>query len=204
MLFKTLEFLRINLNDYINEVTNANPLAEFVRLGNIAYADDDPDTQAADEREMVYISLVNIEEEFTKKNHPVYKKNLNGTVDYKNPPVFINLYGLITANHKDYNLALQRLSQVMSYFQSNSKFTFNSAPVQDSGISFTFDDIEKSKFEVALDLFTLTFEQVNHLWGSLGGKQVPFVLYKIRLIEIVDELILSKGGVITEIHQSAS
>jgi hypothetical protein len=40
---------------------------------------------------------------------------------------------------------------------------------------------------------------VNHLWGSLGGKQQPFLLFKVRQVEIDANRMLQGGGRITEI-----
>ncbi len=41
-----------------------------------------------------------------------------------------------------------------------------------------------NELKLNIELYTLTFEQINHLWGSLGGKQVPFAMYKVRLVRI--------------------
>jgi len=30
-------------------------------------------------------------------------------------------------------------------------------------------------------------EQVNHLWATLGGKYLPSVLYKVRMLTIEDD-----------------
>jgi len=54
-----------------------------------------------------------------------------------------------------------------------------------------------------LDLFSLTFEQINHLWGSLGGKQVPFVLYRARLLSLTAKEIKETGAPITDISISS-
>jgi hypothetical protein len=43
---------------------------------------------------------------------------------------------------------------------------------------------ELAGVRVIVELQSLTFEQVNHLWGSLGGKQVPFALYRARLVSL--------------------
>jgi hypothetical protein len=50
-----------------------------------------------------------------------------------------------------------------------------------------------------MELYTLTFEQINHLWGSLGGKQMPFVMYKLRLIALTDRTIVREVPLIEEI-----
>ena len=203
MLFRALEFTRINLNNYINEILDNDQGSQetYVLLGNIANTQDLSTTPNTDEREMVYISLVNVEEEYSLKNERAYHKNLNGSIDYQNPPVYANLYVLFSANHTDYNVALQRLSQVMAFFQGKNKFTFSSAPVAESGVGFTFTEEERNNFKLSFDLYTLTFEQINHLWGSLGGKAVPFVLYKVRLVEIEHEVKQRGGQIITEIIQ---
>jgi hypothetical protein len=46
----------------------------------------------------------------------------------------------------------------------------------------------------------MTFEQINHLWGSLGGKQVPFAMYKARLVAVSDHRSLGQGRLIEKIE----
>jgi len=50
-----------------------------------------------------------------------------------------------------------------------------------------------------MELYTLTFEQLNHLWGSLGGRQVPFAMYKLRLVGLTDRKIIRTTPLIQEI-----
>ena len=50
--------------------------------------------------------------------------------------------------------------------------------------NWTFNERVLNEIRLVPELYTLTFEQINHLWGSLGGKQSPFVMYKIRLVRI--------------------
>jgi hypothetical protein len=52
------------------------------------------------------------------------------------------------------------------------------------------------------EMYTLSFEQVNHLWGTLGGKQMPFVLYKLRLIAITERKLVREVPLIEEIETS--
>jgi len=33
-------------------------------------------------------------------------------------------------------------------------------------------------------LYTPTFEDLNYIWGTLGGKQYPSALYKLSLVTI--------------------
>jgi hypothetical protein len=42
--------------------------------------------------------------------------------------------------------------------------------------------------KLTLDLNTLSFQDMNNLWGILGSKYLPSVLYKLRLISIEENL----------------
>ena len=42
-------------------------------------------------------------------------------------------------------------------------------------------------------------EEVNHLWGTLGGKQYPFVLYTLRLLELKFKAAQGEAGLITAV-----
>jgi hypothetical protein len=48
-------------------------------------------------------------------------------------------------------------------------------------------------------MYTLTFEQINHLWGSLGGRQIPFVMYKVRMVAITERSIRREVPLIEEV-----
>jgi hypothetical protein len=198
MVFQVMELIRRNLNTFLSSGTSAAP--ERVILGNIAYATpDNTTTPLVDESAQVYMSLVNVEEEQTLKNLQSLRQTEVRPLAYVNPPMFVNLYVLFTANHKDYNVAIENLSQILFFFQGNRAFSLATTPVASTGVFATIEEIE-NRIKVNVDLMSLTFEQVNHLWGSLGGKQMPFLLYKVRQVEIDANRMLRGGGVIEEIQ----
>jgi hypothetical protein len=52
-------------------------------------------------------------------------------------------------------------------------------------------------------------EEVNHLWGTLGGRQYPFVLYMLRMLDLKFKAVQSESGLITQVvsdfyHKSAT
>jgi hypothetical protein len=162
-----------------------------VILGNIALLESQE--VMADK---LVVSVVNIEEESTLKNGQNYLKNpVRNNIESIQPPVYLNLYMLFSAtlsssdNSIDisYQSALSRISHVIEFFQSKKVFTLQNSP---NFSPSTMETNEATYFELRLipELFTLTFEQINHLWGSLGGKQSPFVLYKIRLVKIQGQI----------------
>jgi hypothetical protein len=143
----------------------------------------------------VILSLVNIEEEAALKNvGPLYRNAK--TLNYVNPPVYLNLYLLITAHYEKYEDALTRLSNVIQFFQGKNSFSLKNSPPNDMLLNpETYEDIQ-----LHLEMFSLSFEQLNHLWGSLGGKQWPSVLYKVRLVKITENRINAQGPLIEQVQ----
>jgi hypothetical protein len=56
------------------------------------------------------------------------------------------------------------------------------------------------RFRIILDLYSLSFEQINYLWSTLGGKQHPFVCYKLRMVEVERESTTATRGVIRQVR----
>jgi hypothetical protein len=54
--------------------------------------------------------------------------------------------------------------------------------------------------KLIVDLCTLNFEQINHLWSTLGGKYLPSVLYKVRQLTIDEDSTVSESGFIKEVQ----
>ena len=49
-------------------------------------------------------------------------------------------------------------------------------------------------------MYTLNFEQINHLWSILGAKYLPSVLYKVRQLTIEEDTADYINGFIKEIQ----
>jgi len=196
MIFQVMELIRQNLNSFLSP--GGGP--DNVVLGNIAFSTpDNPSTPLIDEGSMVIMSLVNVEEEATLRNLSAIRQTEIRPLAYVNPPMTINLYLLFSANQRDYSTAIQTLSSILLFFQGNRTFSIARTPVPAAGV-FTAPGEDENNIKVTLDLMSLTFEQVNHLWGSLGGKQAPFLLFKARQVEIDAERMFQGGGVISEIQ----
>ena len=193
MISKALSLIISQLNQYIPPLAGANEVV----LGNIAL-NEAPDQN--DIRNRVVLSLVNIEEESTLKNTPIQQNGPTG-VRYMYPTIYLNLYVLFTANYPlDYDTALIRISSVVQFFQSRKSFDINSAQPLPNRL-----DVQNPKdvdLYITLDLYSMSFEQVNHLWGSLGGKQMPFVMYKARLVKIQDRKVFKERPLIEEVQNN--
>jgi Pvc16 N-terminal domain len=191
MIDKALQLILAQLNQYVQPVAGADEVV----LGNIAL-NESPEQDEI--KNKVVISLVNVEEESTLKNTLTYRKTVSD-VKYIEPPVHLNLYLLFSANYPEaYETSLIRLSEVIRFFQSRRIFSIDNAqPLPDT---LDPDDPDTKELYLTIELYTLTFEQINHLWGALGGKQMPFVLYKVRLVTMQDRKIIGEGRLIEEVR----
>jgi hypothetical protein len=190
MIKPALVLLREELRNYLAAKGDTTD----VILENIGLLETNDATNL---QQRIVISLVNIEEESTLKNAKNYLRSGSGAAEYSNNPVYLNLYLLFTANYtggdspkNNYLLALQNLSFVISFFQSRNHFNVGGSQVPQLMSFFDEQDMlylpDLMDMKLTIELYTLTFEQINHLWGSLGGRQAPFVMYKARLIMIRD------------------
>ncbi len=174
MIRAAVELLISQLNQYVR----VNGTGEPVVPGNISFLESDAGGGAVDSDKIV-VSLVNIEEEGALKNGCNVRTIGSSTFD-ESRPVFLNLFLLYSSHFGDYPTALDALAQVIEYFQANKVFSFQRTPPK-TGFP---EDPRTQELQIHLDLHTLSFQEINDLWGSLGGKQVPFVLYKARLLPI--------------------
>lgn len=153
-------------------------------------------------RDKIVVGMVNIREEKALKNLPNYVRNdVTLRATYENPPVYINLLLLFTATHKKYDQAVLYISRVIQFFQSRNFFTQDTVSptlLQSPGLQYTDYDLLET-FNIILDLYSPGMEEVNHLWGTLGSKQYPFVLYTMRMLDLKFRAVHSERGLITEV-----
>jgi len=192
MIDTALKILAEQLDTYLKLKDNSLiPTDKAVVLHNIALHESGGSGTFP---KKVILSLVNIEEEKTLKNLPHFKVNGSET-KYQAPPIKLNIFLLFSANHADYETGLKYLSYIIQFFQGKQIFTFQNSPTP----SITASP-ELNELKLILELHSLSFEQINYLWGSLGGKQMPFVMYKARLLEIRPDQIQGSGKAITDIQ----
>ena len=177
MIQDALDFIRCRLNEYLNLKLDptGNGQGSFVQLANVAWNDTNNQSTSTDGSNFnAFITLVNVEEDRISRPQTNAVRNNNTTI-YKNPKIYLNLYVLFAVNLSSYLESLKRLSYIIQFFQYQNVFTSLSTPDLPVGIE-----------KLILDLDTLSFQDLNNLWGIMGSKYLPSVLYKMRLI-IIDE-----------------
>jgi len=185
MIFEVLQIITEEVNNFFN-----------VSLDNIAFIESEANDNSSTSNNVI-LSLLHTEEEATLKN--IANHQIEGTkVVYKNNKVYLNLYIMFSINRSDYTESLKSISKIIEFFQSKRVFTQNN-----TSFDRELDGMDKVKdFRFTVELFSPSFEEMNFIWGTLGGKQYPSVIYKVNVLEIERDITQSEGSLITEINGS--
>jgi hypothetical protein len=187
MIDQALSAVIARLNTYIGTVEPE------VVLGNISLIDAFQGSASQNLSDRVIASVVNIQQEETLRNLSFRRTTTgpNGLPQGVERPaeIYLNVYVVFGANKNSYTLALQRISQVIAFFQRQFVFGPADLPVLTS--------LNLSK--LIFDLYSTSFEVLNQMWSVMGGKYIPSVIYKMRMAMIQDAP--EQGtGIISEIH----
>ncbi|WP_337041996.1 DUF4255 domain-containing protein [Emticicia sp. 17c] len=196
MLKAALSFLRDRLNEYILSkgiITDATKAP--ATLMNLVDAKGDFLFDKLDKPAVIMITLVNLEEETVGKSQLPYFRTPNDNIRIQNPDLKFNQYVLFSTYAKSaantsledtYALSLDMLDNVILYFQFRHSFSHDKYPNLDASIE-----------KMIVEPVSLTLEQMNHLWATLGCKHLPSIVYKVRLLTYLENA-ESDGGRLVE------
>lgn len=163
MIHDAMNYVRRELRDRLT-VADAQVMIESARI-----------LSAQDNTEGAYITLVNLEEEPTMRNAPVIARE-GSTLQRQEPAVNLNLYLLFSFEFQTYETSLLHLSETIGLFQEKRHYTAaNASPTNPLPPS-----IERLRFEI----FNMSFEALNNLWGVMGGSYFPSIVYKVSIVAI--------------------
>lgn len=104
------------------------------------------------------------------------------------PPLKLNLVVVFAARFQQYAQALRHLSLVLTFLQARPVFTPSDFPAMPEGID-----------RLSAELLSYTPEQANQMWACIGAKQLPSVVYRLRMLLLQDTEPLDAGAPITTI-----
>lgn len=205
MLSHALTIVANELERHLADAYGAPAVSPQVRLGNIAEGVGGS-SPGAIPRDVLAFSMINIREEKTLKNlvQPV-RNDATLRVQYQNPALYLNFHIMVVATHTSYTNALLLLSRTIKFFQFSNMFNQDSVAPDSLGINAPTNPLDQLEtFKLIFDIYSPTLEEVNHLWGTLGGKQYPFALYTLRLLEMKFRATQAEAGLITEVAGDTS
>lgn len=196
MIYTALSLLNDLLNGFILQKDPLNLLGAVpkpVLLTNIV---DQENKLLKNGGDFIFMSLVNIEEETVGKSQLPYFKTPDDKLNVLNPDIKLNLYIQFAAFSDDtqstppaYERSLKLLDQVVLFFQYRNVFSASQYAV------LLDNNIEK----LIIDPISLTFEQLNHLWATLGAKYLPSIIYKCRMLTFREAVISHEAPLIKEL-----
>jgi len=169
MLDLALTFLIDELNTYLLTRTASDSVkASLSRVVDEA-------GKFAFDIDSISCSIISIEEERLLKSHLPDYSTVNGQHVVRPPELRLNLQILFAANFTHYDQALKYISYVLTFFHSHPLFSSDTHPALSPSIG-----------KLSVELLSLNFEQLNQMWAFIGGKQLPSVVYRVRMVTLQD------------------
>jgi hypothetical protein len=113
---------------------------------------------------------------------PLTKSQLTGYAQLGKRPsqllqeMNLSLHLLLAANFKDYSRAWKALYHIFAYFKAHPIFTPSEFPTLSPSIG-----------KMAVEQEILGYEQLNHVWSIVGGKQLPSIMFRVRVLLLQEE-----------------
>lgn len=174
MIHQVFEAMTADINRFLkskHDITEDKVVASSIMNADGSIAIQEPDK--------VIMTLANIETDRMQSNIGNYKKTPKGFVKEK-PAINVNMTVVFSAyfSSENYLEGLKFISSIIAYFQSNSG---NFTPKNMPALSTITD-------RITAELISLDARDLNNLWGPLGSKYMPSVIYKVKTLPIRHEL----------------
>ena len=142
----------------------------------------------------IVISLIHIEQETNRPYNNRTRKISNTNYAMIPEQERYNLYLLITPNFDDYYEGLKFLNASIQFFQLNGMLDVTKSSKIPKEINKIEFQIEKGD----------GYMQMQNLWTALGAKYQPSVIYKMKLIAIVNDEINGFNTAISQIYNESA
>lgn len=170
MIQAAIQFLSTQLGQHVRRRHGA--VEELVVASTLVQPDGSPVPQA---QNRLVLALVNVEKDGLPRPSQGRFPEADGRSGVRTAPLHLNLHVLMAANFGagSYPEALRLLSTGIAFFQRN--------PMFHQGAS---SDIPAGIERLILDIENTSLQELSNLWGMLGAKHVPSILYKVRMITL--------------------
>ena len=182
MIDAALQFLADEANAYLQKRTGSDLGA--VAPGTIV----DDNGRWTSPPDAMRVLMFQVEEERTLRDPLPERTLVAGREVVLPPPLKLNLVLLFAGRFQQYATALRTLSHLMTFFQARPVFTPTDSPGLPAGVE-----------RLSMELLSWTPEQLSQMWAAIGAKQLPSVLYRLRLVMLQDTEPLGTGLPITTI-----
>lgn len=182
MISLAIRHLVTQLNQFLKRSLELSE--DVVVLSNLLEQNGDA---APHVKNKIVIFLTNIERDVSPSRTPM-RSNLGSRIVESSPPLYLNLYVMVVANFtgNHYAEGLKFISSAISYFQKQPVFDHQNSP-----------DLDPRIEKLILDIENLKIQDLSNIWGQLNGKYLPSILYKVRMLSLDNEDVVSQIPVVT-------
>ena len=190
MINAAISHLAAQLNQFFR--TRYQQVEDLVVVSNLVELDGNVVAQANNK---LVLMLVNIEKDslpHRSGNHPSSeRRGPDNRLQIHSAPLHLNLYLMMAANFggANYAEALKFISAAISYFQANPVFDPTNSP-----------DLPRGIEKLILDIENLKIQDLNNLWSLLGGKYLPSVYYKLRMVTLDGTALIGQVPQISDVN----
>ncbi|MEO9651745.1 MAG: DUF4255 domain-containing protein [Roseobacter sp.] len=166
MIDQTLKLISTRLNAHLCAVFSVSD--DFVSIGPLSDAEGKPTAEA---RNRLTMFLTNIAQDSVPRS----SVSRGALADGKTPPFHLDIYFMLASGHDPeiYGEGLKLISAALMFFQANPVMNPRTTPEMPAGLS-----------QLSIEIANLKVEEIGQLWGNLGGRYVPSVMFKIRSVMI--------------------
>ncbi|HEX8113246.1 MAG TPA: DUF4255 domain-containing protein [Kofleriaceae bacterium] len=191
MLDVALNFLTTELNAYL-VARGARKSTDEIGKAEVGKLVDDAGKWVISD-DHIGVSLIHIEEDRVMKSQLPEAILARGRQVILEPALKLNLHILFAAKFQKYDEGLRSLSLVLTYFQSHPTFTPD-----------TYSGLDPRIERLTVELQPLSYEQLNQIWTFVGAKQLPSVIYKVRMVALQDLEPTAVAPPVSEIQTAAT
>jgi hypothetical protein len=162
----TLKLIADRLNAHLSALFSVSE--DLVAIGPLSDAEGKP---TAESRNRLTIFVTNIA-------HDTVPRSGSGRATLSErmaAPVHLDIYFMLASGHDPeiYGEGLKLISAALMFFQAHPVMTPRTIPEMPAGLS-----------QISIEISNLKAEEIGQLWGNLGGRYVPSVMFKVRSVMI--------------------
>lgn len=166
MIDRSLQLVCDRLNAHLSAVFSVPE--DLVALSPLSDAEGKPATEA---RNRLVLFLTNIAEDTVPRRGGPARSSEIGSAR----PIHLDIYFMLASGHDAdiYGEGLKLISAALMFFQANPVMNPRNTPEMPDGLS-----------QLSIEIANLRVEEIGQLWGNLGGRYVPSIMFKMRSVLI--------------------
>lgn len=184
MISAAIGHLAFQLNQQFKN--NFHLIEDVVVVSNLVELDG---SAAPNANNKLVLTLANIEKDTLPFRPSTQARGRDQRLLQNSAPLYVNLYLMLSANFGagNYAEALKYISHAIAFFQQRPMFDQHNSPGLDERIE-----------RLVLDIENLGIADQNNLWSMLGGRYLPSMYYKVRMMALDNNALTGQVPVITD------